>query len=1292
MGVYAIGSECCNNCVHWNCHSERKIRGNPPKEVYTDSNCDKCDLTGRSTLSKDSCGMFCHIGGITRTFKAQEKHDSSDYVMSSFDSFDESTRSYCQSPVTFARNTAALRDAKQRVSALSYDADDLEGEAERELAVSLAEQKKANERASELMKEGMSPECFFKDKAVEFMHLLDKAKGGDGKAQYEFACAFFNGTHGARDEASLAGTNDSRIPRYWCRKAAENGLVEAQYHIGHAGWDGDEKSIEWLRKAADQGHVRARKEFQDLTDRIASNSRELLSECIALLKQNMDDNDAKAISYIRAASSALNHSKEWKASVPLYKLDQKFVDDFVEFLEDVALLRSANLKNVIGLMFEGEDSSFKYILKKDGERAVRWFKLAAEAGSLDAMDNLGICYANGVGVVKDDKIAVHWYCKAAQNGLAWGQYHYACRLISGEGIEKDIGSGRDWLQKAAAQGLKKAKERLEVLDDECDADNPFSALRAGWKLRKKRNYSTAVRYFKKAEAAGLPEAKYALAKCYYFGDGVEENKKLAVGLFVDATRTWFADSDADLAYKNMYADACDFIGDCYLNEKGVEKDVTKALSYYKKAARCSFAGGSKELGYDFLNASSGVNKDIAQSVYWLQHSVWSDDGSSWGGKDTYTIGYLDEAKVAFESEGGDLAWINLLKKTAEDFKLAYLNDAEAQVRIGDRYFSGSEVDEKDLNAAVYWWHRAAINGNMKAQYNIGDCYKYGLGVDKDSVQAMMWYEKAIHAESKDSESLYDAMYELSELLLNGEGVNKDEVRGVELMKNAAENGHAKAQWMWGGLLINPSASDITCIEQDISTGVEWMQKSADQGFGMAECTMAAFYVQGIGVEKDFTKAKELYTRALEHGGLIKEMEDDAKEMLAKLESAIANESCDDLPEMQSDTADDSKKEFAEYWRKAKGGDASAQWYVGHKLVYGKIVKMDEEEGVKWLRKSAEQEDANAAYELGDCYRNGWSVEEDITEAFKWYKKAAVLGEERACFKVGYAYYFGKGLDENEAEAFIWFTKAAEKGHAEAQCRLAECYLLGNGVEQDYEKAREWYCKSAEQGEDLAQFNLGKIYYFGKGIEKNYEEAFKWFLAAAEQDRADAQVFLGTCYRRGLGINKDMSRAFEWYSKSAEQGKSEAQFWAGKFYAEGWGGIDKDLDEAAGWYEKSAEQGNLNAICALGWCYQLGNGVEQDYEKAVEWFSKGAEKNDGVCINNLARLIEDGKGEEQDYNKALELFKKATECDCARANYHIGRFYENGLGVDADIETAKEWYQKAADNGDEDAKAALARLG
>ena len=67
MGVFRIGEAVCNNCVHWRCHSERKFRGNPPREVYTTYNCDKCSLTDRNTLSGNTCGMFRHIGGVSAT-------------------------------------------------------------------------------------------------------------------------------------------------------------------------------------------------------------------------------------------------------------------------------------------------------------------------------------------------------------------------------------------------------------------------------------------------------------------------------------------------------------------------------------------------------------------------------------------------------------------------------------------------------------------------------------------------------------------------------------------------------------------------------------------------------------------------------------------------------------------------------------------------------------------------------------------------------------------------------------------------------------------------------------------------------------------------------------------------------------------------------------------------------------------------------------------------------------------------------------------------------------------------
>ena len=47
---------------------------------------------------------------------------------------------------------------------------------------------------------------------------------------------------------------------------------------------------------------------------------------------------------------------------------------------------------------------------------------------------------------------------------------------------------------------------------------------------------------------------------------------------------------------------------------------------------------------------------------------------------------------------------------------------------------------------------------------------------------------------------------------------------------------------------------------------------------------------------------------------------------------------------------------------------------------------------------------------------------------------------------------------------------------------------------------------------------------------------------------------------------------------------------------------------------------------------------------------------------------------------------------APAMVALGRLYEQGLGVPVDRAQAIEWYRKAAATGNEDAKAALQRLG
>ena len=64
-----------------------------------------------------------------------------------------------------------------------------------------------------------------------------------------------------------------------------------------------------------------------------------------------------------------------------------------------------------GLMYsQGEGA------KQDYAKAVKWYTKAANAGHIEAMNNLAVRYATGTGVKRDLVIAKKWYAKAAAKG------------------------------------------------------------------------------------------------------------------------------------------------------------------------------------------------------------------------------------------------------------------------------------------------------------------------------------------------------------------------------------------------------------------------------------------------------------------------------------------------------------------------------------------------------------------------------------------------------------------------------------------------------------------------------------------------------------------------------------------------------------------------------------------------------------------------------------------------------------------------------------------------------------
>lgn len=326
--------------------------------------------------------------------------------------------------------------------------------------------------------------------------------------------------------------------------------------------------------------------------------------------------------------------------------------------------------------------------------------------------------------------------------------------------------------------------------------------------------------------------------------------------------------------------------------------------------------------------------------------------------------------------------------------------------------------------------------------------------------------------------------------------------------------------------------------------------------------------------------------------------------------------------------------------KAEGGDATAQFDLGHKYAAGVGVAQDYEEAAKWYRKAAEQGDAFAQNNLGVCYADGNGVAKDEAEAVKWYRNAAQKGLAVAQDNLGKCYAHANGVTQDYVEAVKWFRTGAEQGYAAAQYSLSVCYANGTGVVQDDAEAMRWCRKAADQGDASAQDTLGDFYRFDQGVGQDYAEAVKWYRKAAEQGVADAQDSLGICYRNGLGVTQDYKEAVNWFRKAAGQGMADAQWRLGFCYADG-KGVAQDNAEAVKWYRKAAEQGLADAQDSLGSCYAAGTGVTQDYKEAVKWYGKAAAQGDASGQLGLSKCYVNGQGVTEDFVEAYKWINLAA---------------------------------------------------
>ena len=224
----------------------------------------------------------------------------------------------------------------------------------------------------------------------------------------------------------------------------------------------------------------------------------------------------------------------------------------------------------------------------------------------------------------------------------------------------------------------------------------------------------------------------------------------------------------------------------------------------------------------------------------------------------------------------------------------------------------------------------------------------------------------------------DSKYCYSCLLMNGWGCKQDINKGIDLIAELAEQGHAQAQFKLGRYYEIGEG-----VNQDNKKAIIWYTKAAEQGYGKAQNNLGRLYMQGQGIPQNYQKAVEWLSKAAEQGL------------------------------------------------------TPTQYRLGCLYTQGVGMEKNYEKAVEWFAKAAEQEHALAQGYLGYCYTIGKGIEQNYEKAVEWLTKSAEKGLAQAQYSLGLLYMQGQGVPQSIERANEWLIKAAEQGHVDAQKRLEQ---------------------------------------------------------------------------------------------------------------------------------------------------------------------------------------------------------------------------------------------------------------
>ena len=186
-------------------------------------------------------------------------------------------------------------------------------------------------------------------------------------------------------------------------------------------------------------------------------------------------------------------------------------------------------------------------MNKDYAKAYKEWKAAADSGQPEAEFDLGLLYAQGLGVRRDMTEAARWYRKAAEQGNSAAQFALGQMYSRGWGVPSDEADAVRWLQMANSPESEGPPTNWSIVEGYGTTRDP----------------AQAVYWYEQAAAKGHPEAQYNLARLYADGEGVKRDQEQAA--------RWVSASA-----RQGYAPALATFGERYATGRGVPQNDKRA--------------------------------------------------------------------------------------------------------------------------------------------------------------------------------------------------------------------------------------------------------------------------------------------------------------------------------------------------------------------------------------------------------------------------------------------------------------------------------------------------------------------------------------------------------------------------------------------------------------------------------------------------------------------------------------------------------------------------------------------